>query len=118
MEDGGKQGGSMAYDVAHMENPHNGRIRSAPLGFSWTTFFFGPLPMLFRGAWKWFFIVWLTAMVTFGLAMFYWIFTINRYYLSGLIEDGYRFRGSGRTPHSTVESYARMRLPMMEESQK
>ena len=74
--------------------------------------------MLFRGAWKWFFIVWLTAMVTFGLAMFYWIFAINRHYLSGLIEDGYRFRVSGRTPYSAVESYARMRLPTIEGGQK
>lgn len=29
----------------------NGKIKSSPLGFSWTTFFFGSLAPLFRGDW-------------------------------------------------------------------
>lgn len=29
----------------------NGKIKSSPLGFSWTTFFFGVFAPLFRGDW-------------------------------------------------------------------
>ncbi len=37
-------------------NPHSGIIKQAPVGFTWTTAFFGPLPALYRGDFKWFFI--------------------------------------------------------------
>ena len=103
----------MAFDTAHFENPRTGRMRSAPMGFSWTTFFFGPFPMLFRGAWKWFLIVLLTAVVTYGLAGFVWMFIINKLYLKDLIRDGYKLSSTDRSNTDGVAHYVGRRVPVL-----
>lgn len=71
-------------------------------GFSWTTFFFGFIPALFRRD----FLVFLGGftiqvifgLVTAGLAMpvigLIWAFWYNRYYTRKLIEKGYVFAGT------------------------
>ena len=98
----------MAFDVALFENPHNGKLRGAPLGFSWTTLFFGPLPMLFRGAWKLFFIEFLSAIFTLGFAWLYWIFAVNRHYAKELISDGFQLKSTRRTTFEGVARYIGM----------
>lgn len=101
----------MAYDTAYLINPRTGQIRSAPIGFSWTSFFFGPMPMLFRGAWKWFFIQWPNALCTLGLSGLIWMFIVNRLYLGDLLRDGFRFKGAARGGTvDSVATYARFPL--------
>lgn len=39
----------MAFTRVTLSNTQSGAIKYAPVGFSWTTFFFGPFPALFRG---------------------------------------------------------------------
>jgi len=63
----------------------NGLRKQVKIGFSWTTFFFGPWVPLLRGMWLQLFIFW----ITFGLAGFYYIFKINAIYGRKLIEDGW-----------------------------
>lgn len=38
-------------------NPQTQPVKNVKVGCSWNTFFFGYLPALFRGDWKWFFIM-------------------------------------------------------------
>jgi len=38
-------------NYARIVNKENRQVRIAKVGVSWTTFFFGPLPSIFRGDW-------------------------------------------------------------------
>ena len=109
-----EQGVGMAYDVAKLENPRTGHLRKAPLGYSWTTLFFGPFPMLFRGAWKWFFIILITNVITSGLAALVWSFLINRLYLNDLLDDGFALVSAGSSSLDKVSGYARRRVAIVE----
>ena len=73
-------------------------LKEAKVGFSWTTFFFGFFPALFRGDLKWAFIMFITAAIigTFTLGIGAWIpgivfsFIYNKIYIKELLEKGYR----------------------------
>ncbi len=53
----------------NLSNAATQQVKPAKIGFSWTVFFFGCLPPLFRGDWKWFFIL-LIVEAVFGLPTF------------------------------------------------
>lgn len=67
-----------------------GRRKRAPVGFSWTMLFFGILAPLFRGDFKWFFIMILLDILTAGLAWFVFPFFYNEWYYKDLINKGYK----------------------------
>ena len=75
-----------------MEHPATGIIKAAPVGFSWTTFFFSFFPALFRGDMKWFFIQLLCAMVTSGFSTFVFMFIYNKLYIKKLLEKGFKVK--------------------------
>jgi hypothetical protein len=65
-------------------------------GFSWTTFFFGPFPALFRGDFKWFLIGLLAVLIItpvvgplVPLIWVIWAFFYNRIYTRDLIQSGF-----------------------------
>ncbi|WP_042349433.1 hypothetical protein [Bacillus massiliigorillae] len=74
-----------------------GVTKEVKLGFSWTTFFFGFFPALFRGDLKWAAIMFIIAacvsFFTFGIGA--WIpgiifsFVYNKIYIKDLLEKGY-----------------------------
>jgi hypothetical protein len=74
-----------------------GGLKNAKLGFSWTTFFFGFFPALFRGDLKWAAIMFITSVVVgiFTLGIGAWIpgiifsFIYNNMYIKELLEKGY-----------------------------
>lgn len=82
---------------ATLEN-QMGLIKEVKIGFSWTTFFFGFFPALFRGDLKWAAIIFISAvaasLITVGVGG--WIpsvifaFIYNKIYIRELIEKGYR----------------------------
>lgn len=69
-----------------------GQVKIVKDGFSWTTLFFGVLVPLFRGDFKWFLIMLIGSMCTFGLAWLVFPFIYNKYYIEDLIANGYKFQ--------------------------
>jgi hypothetical protein len=75
-----------------------GLTKDVKVGFSWTTFFFGFFPALFRGDLKWAVIMFIISVAlgsfTFGIGA--WVsgivfsFVYNKIYIKELIEKGYR----------------------------
>ena len=74
-----------------------GVTKNVKVGFSWTTFFFGFFPALFRGDLKWAVIMLVVEAVlgSFTLGIGAWIsgvvfaFVYNKIYIKELIEKGY-----------------------------
>ena len=71
--------------------------REAPVGFSWTVLFFGFFPPVFRGDWKWFAIILILNLLTFGFAGFVFAFLYNKLYIKDLLKDGYRLSAASYT---------------------
>lgn len=75
-----------------------GVVKDVKIGFSWTTFFFGFFPALFRGDLKWAAIMFVSSLaiglITLGAGG--WIpgiifsFIYNNIYIKDLLEKGYR----------------------------
>lgn len=74
-----------------------GLSKEVKVGFSWTTFFFGFFPALFRGDLKWAAIMFIVslALAAFTLGIGTWVswivfsFVYNKIYIKELIEKGY-----------------------------
>ena len=67
-----------------------GMVKECKIGFSWTTFFFGFFPAIFRGDWKWAIVQFIAACCTFGLSSIVFCFIYNKLYINGLLEKGYK----------------------------
>jgi len=80
----------MAFATVNLEK--SGLTKQAPVGFSWTTLFFGVFPALFRGDFKWTLIMLLAALFTAGLAWLVFPFIYNRLYITSMIEGGYKIK--------------------------
>ena len=88
---------------ALLKNTQSGVLKHAPLGFSWTTLFFGGFTALFRGDLKWAVIMWIVGGVAFSLAvvtsgfLFFlplvsslvFAATYNKMYVQDLIAQGF-----------------------------
>ncbi|WP_461213351.1 DUF2628 domain-containing protein [Lacticaseibacillus sp. GG6-2] len=82
----------------NLTNPRTHQIKQPKVGFSWTTFFFGFFPALFRGDWKWALIIALiqilTGTFTFGISVgvvsIIFAFIYNKLYINDLLRDGYQ----------------------------
>ena len=75
-------------NVITLEHPVSGIQKTAPLGFSWTTLFFGPFPALLRGDVRNAFIIFLLCYV--GLGGIIYAFIYNKAYLKRLLSKGYK----------------------------
>jgi len=107
----------MAYGTIYFENPHSGSIKEAPVGFSWTVLFFGFFPPLFRGDMKWAVILFILALITWGLSGLVFMFLYNKLYIKDLIGAGYKVKSfSPEVSEEQVSVDLNMKMPLMEES--
>ncbi len=77
------------YMIVKLVNSE-GQLRTAKVGFSWTTFFFGFLVPIFRGDAKWAVIMFVASILTLFLAQIVLSFTYNGTYVRELLSKGYR----------------------------
>jgi len=73
----------------NMKHSQTGLLKEVPVGFSWTTLFFGFFPALFRDDIKWCAIWLVVAMITFGVSVLVFPFFYNKIYARSLLESGY-----------------------------
>lgn len=78
--------------LAYFKHDKTGLIKEAPVGFSWTTLFFGFFVPIFRGAWLLAIICILVSVITAGIAWLVFPFIINKLYVKHLLETGYQPR--------------------------
>lgn len=79
----------MAYTTITFKHPHSNEIKQAPVGFSWTTLFFGCFPALFRSDWKWAIIQLLAGIVSWGLSFIIFAFMYNALSIKDLVNKGF-----------------------------
>lgn len=110
----------MAHGNIKLVNPNTDETKMAPVGFSWTVFFWGVFPALFRLDWK---NLGIMAAVIFGaglltagfggwVAMVVFAFIYNdKMYLKDLLNKGFRIKGySGSKSLGDVENSLGMSL--------
>lgn len=104
----------MAFSSIIFKNPMTGAMKEAPVGFSWTTLFFGAFPALFRGDWKWFFIMLILAFVTFGLSGIVFCFIYNKLYIKDLIFSGFKAQSVAYGDVNYISAKVGMQIPMLQ----
>lgn len=83
---------------ANLVNKQTNAVKTVKVGFSWTTFFFGFFPALFRADWKWFSIMLLSTIVVGASTMGYGSFLVslvfcfiyNKLYVNDLLNNGFQ----------------------------
>ena len=80
----------MAFATINFEK--SGLTKEAPVGFSWTTLFFGFFPALIRNDLKWAIIIFAATLITFGFATIVFAFIYNRLYIESLVEKGFKVK--------------------------
>ena len=104
----------MAYTTIMFENPNTGAMKEAPVGFSWTTFFFGFFPALFRGDWKWAIIMFILAMFTMGLSGLIFMFIYNKLFIQDLIGSGFKAKSIASEDKDFAAGELGMQIPRLE----
>ena len=77
----------MAYATVLMTNGIE--VKKAPIGFSWTVFFWGGIPALFRQDWWWGIGLIIANALLYGCAGIVASFFYNKVYLKNLFDKGY-----------------------------
>ena len=104
----------MACATIAFENPHTGETKEAPVGFSWTVFFFGFFPPIFRNDWKWALIILVFALITWGLSSLVFMFIYNKLYIKDLISAGFKVKSVETGTINEITKSLEINLPLLE----
>lgn len=80
-------------------------IKKAPVGFSWTTLFFGGIPALLRQDWIWGIGLVIASMFTWGIAAIVGAFIYNKVYIKSLVNKGYTIQPSSEVSDDYLKNY-------------
>lgn len=105
----------MAYTTIEFKNPITTEVKKAPVGFSWTTFFFGFFPALFRSDWKWAAIQFLAAIFTWGLSSIVFCFIYNSLHIKDLVNSGFKAVSIDDNNLAGASANVGITIPEMEE---
>lgn len=103
----------MAHNIIFFQNPHTGKTRRAPVGYSWTVLFFGPLVFLSRKEWALFGVTLVLTILTLHLSNVLLSFKVNRMYVQMLINLGYRVSNLQRGTEEQVSEELGITLPSL-----
>lgn len=101
----------MAYATIDFHHLQTGALRQAPVGFSWTTLFFGFFPALIRGHWTGALIIFLIGFFTFGLSQMVFAFIYNKMYVRHLLGEGFKLSTASTDP-AYLSRRLRIELPL------
>jgi len=104
----------MAYTSIIFKNPNTGSMKEAPVGFSWTTFFFGCFPALFRGDLKYGLLQFVIAIITMGFSNIVFGFIYNKFYIKDLIGQGFKAQSIASGDINFASAKIGMQIPMLE----
>ena len=106
----------MAFATITLTNGYD--LKRVPLGFSWTTVFFGFFVPLYRQAWATALLWPVFVAMTFGIGAFIAPFVYNKIYAKSLFAQGYRVLALPPecTPDQVRVYLGYFRLPHFEES--
>ena len=105
----------MAFDTLQLKNPNTGELKNAPVGFSWTVFFFGFFPPIFRADWKFAAIFLILGFFTWGVSNLIFSFLYNKFYIKDLIyKSGFKVVGSEKGDLQKISYKLEMELPMID----
>lgn len=106
----------MAFAEITLKNPQTGEMKIAPVGYSWTVGFFGPIvPLFFRKDPIWAIIILIGNLATFGLGGFIFGFFYNKIYIKNLIKKGFKVTYISTGDLNFASAKIGMRLPIIEE---
>jgi hypothetical protein len=101
----------MAYTKAMLSN--GVEVKTAPIGFSWTTLLFGFWPAVFRFDWLWAAILFVACLLTYGIAGIIFAFFYNKIYVCRLLDKGYTFTSLGGLTEEAMKAYTgRVSIPV------
>lgn len=84
----------MASATLHFNHPVTGAMKDAPVGFSWTTLFFGFIPALLRGHWVGAVVQLVLSLMTFGISGIVFAFIYNKMYVKYLLGEGFKVKAA------------------------
>jgi hypothetical protein len=100
----------MAHSMLVLEK--NGLVKACPVGFSWTTLFFGGFPALLRGHALMGLIQIILQVLTASLSALIFAFVYNKMYVNYRLEDGYKFSSvSGKKGKEEIEADLGIKIP-------
>lgn len=87
----------MAHSTLIMENQTTGELVRAPVGWSWTSLFFGFFVPFFRQDWLGGFVSLILTIFVAGAVNIVMAFMYNRYYIGAKVKEGFVVTGAEST---------------------